>query len=144
MNLRALLVYSLCCCACLASRSAEPEVREALERYAHSLLAMDARAIAATYTADGEGLTPGAPTLRGPAAIEAHLATFSAYHVLEATMVPDSTSVAGQTAQQQGTWSQRVTLPSGETVHVHGRFTADWLRVDGAWKLKRLETIPEP
>jgi uncharacterized protein (TIGR02246 family) len=122
----------------------EDEVREALQRYARSLKAMDAKAIAAAYTADGEGLTPGAPTLRGPSEIEAHLATFSAYHVLEAEMLAGATSVAGQTAHQQGTWSQRVTLPSGETVQAHGRFSADWRRVSGAWKLARLETTPEP
>jgi len=141
--MRALLGFAcVVVLGCTGSRAGEREVVGALHGYAERLKAMDTKGLAGTYTEDGEASSVGGPTLRGPAQIEAHLATFSAFHVLEASMEPDSTRVEGASAHQEGTYAQRVTLPGGETVQVHGRFVADWQKVGDQWRLRRLQTIP--
>jgi ketosteroid isomerase-like protein len=126
-------------CGCTVAR---PSVDQALAQYAAKIQAMNPTEIGASYTADGEMVSPGTPPLVGPAAIAEHLQSFSAFHVLEERMTPDLTTQTGDTAEQRGTYFQRVTLPSAETIEVSGRFQADWRFVDGQWRLRRLEAIP--
>ncbi len=125
-----------------ACATARPSVVDALAQYAAKVQAMDSEGIGASYTADGAMVSPGAPPVVGPAAIAAHLQSFSAFKVLEERMTPELTNQAGDSADQTGTYFQRVTLPSKETIEVSGRFQADWRFVDGQWRLQRLEAIP--
>lgn len=85
---------------------------------------------------------PGVRQAPSPAAILAHLKSFSAYHVFADRLTADTTLVHGDSARQTGTFWQRVRIPAGDTVEVHGRFEADWIKVGPAWRLRRLATAP--
>jgi ketosteroid isomerase-like protein len=104
---------------------------------------MDHAAIAAMYTRDGEMAAEGAPTIRGPSAIKAHLEGFKDFHVLSETLTTDSINVEGNTARVVGTYHQRVRVPAGDTIVAFGQYTADWLRdAGGQWRVRRMATAP--
>jgi len=127
----------------IPSSGPSQEVDRALAHYRDLVLVMAHDSIAALFLSDGELSAAGQPTITGPAAIAAHLHSFAAYHVLANELVADSTRVAGDTAWQSGTYSQRVQVPAGDTVQVHGRFELQWRRVSGAgWRIRRIATRP--
>jgi uncharacterized protein (TIGR02246 family) len=120
-------------------------VEFALERYSNLVLVIDHAGIAALFAPDGELVTEGQPAVRGPEAIDKHLATFKDYHVKSNVIRADSTSVFGSRATQIGRYRQRVELPSHETVEVSGRFEARWIKKsDGRWLFERLTAKPDP
>jgi uncharacterized protein (TIGR02246 family) len=121
----------------------QSEVRGALLRYVHLVQNMDHAAIAAMFTPDGEVVNPGRDPVRGPAAIEAFLRQFDAYHVMNEMMVPRTTVVDGNHATQTGSYKQRVRDPAGKILDVSGNFTLDWVRdASGAWRIQRAATSP--
>jgi len=106
---------------------------------------MDSAAIAALFTEDGEVTVVGQPPVRGRAAIARQLASFIDFHVLAETLTADRLDVAGREGLVAGTYRQRVRIPSGEVVEVHGSYTADWRReADATWHIRRMTTTPEP
>ena len=119
------------------------EVQQALAHYERLSLIMAHDSIAGLFTPDGAMAAAGQAPIVGPAAIRAHLHSFAGFHVLANRLTADSTRVRGDSAQQTGTFWQRVRLPAGDTVEVHGRFTAEWIRLGGqGWRLRRLATAP--
>ncbi len=118
-------------------------VEDALQHYSLLVAKMANDSIAAMYTADGELAGPGQPPVVGPAAIQAFLQSFAAYRVLTERMTSDSITVQGDTAFQSGRWWQQVIIPAGDTVAVHGGFSAQWLRDSaGEWHLRRMAARP--
>ena len=79
---------------------------------------------------------------RGPLAIRTLLESFAAYHVLEESMVPDSVRIAGDQAFHGGAFRQLVRLPDGNVVIAHGRYASDWVKLGGAWRIRRMATGP--
>jgi uncharacterized protein (TIGR02246 family) len=122
----------------------QSEVRGALLRYVHLVQKMDHAGIAALFTPDGEVVNPGRDPIRGPAAIEAFLRQFDAYHVMNEMMLPRTTVVDGDRATQTGTYRQRVRDPDGKVLDVSGTFTLDWVRdAAGVWRIQRAATSPQ-
>ncbi len=67
------------------------------------------------------------------------------YHVLEEHIAAESTTVRGDSAHQTGTWRQRVQLPDGKVVEVHGRFETRWMRDNSdEWMIKSMGTTSAP
>jgi ketosteroid isomerase-like protein len=127
------------------SPSARAKVDAALERYADLLRRMDSAGIAALFAPEGEIENPGADPIRGPAAILAFLETFKDFHVESYDLDLQSTVVNGRSATQSGTYRQRVRVPAGAVIEVHGRFTAEWVEVsEGQWRILRMGTESTP
>jgi uncharacterized protein (TIGR02246 family) len=140
----AVIVASTACATRVSTADATTQLRQATENYAHLILAMDGAAIAALYTDDGESVVVGQPPLRGPEAIRKQLESFRDYHVLSENLTADTITIDGPDGHVVGKYRQRVRIPSGDVVEVHGGYAADWIRVrrDG-WKIRRMVTTPE-
>ena len=105
---------------------------------------MDHDRIAAMFVDDGEMASAGGPTIRGRRAILDHLLSFSSYRVVSDRMSSDSVTVSGGSATQVGRYWQRVQLPDGKVIEVHGRYRTEWaLDTVGTWRIRRMETLPD-
>jgi uncharacterized protein (TIGR02246 family) len=111
------------------------EIAKAADRYRLAVLAGDAQAVAATYVNDGTELPPGHPMVRGRSAIEARFRElFQGAKVTAFTFSHLETTADGDIAYDAGTYEQRLTLSSGQTVADSGKFVAVLRRVDRDWK----------
>jgi ketosteroid isomerase-like protein len=118
-------------------------VLAALRHYAVLVQRMASDSIAAQFTADGELLDANRPPIVGPAAIGAFLSSFSAFHVLDDSMIATTTEVRGDTSVQTGRFWQRVQVPAGDTVVAQGGFVITWLWDPRAgWRIRRMGTAP--
>ena len=119
------------------------DVEAALRRYGDLVLAMDHAGIAALFEPEGEIVNQGRPPIHGRAAIETFLSGFAGYRVLENDIGADTTTIRGDTAEQVGTYRQRVRAPDGREISVTGGFDALWARApSGAWLIRRMGTTP--
>lgn len=141
-----LLLLALAACTADGARREQERARSldaALTHYGRLVRAMASDSIAGLYTADGELVTEGQPTITGRDAIRAFLHRFDDYRVLAHTLVVDSARIAGDSGIQHGRYAQRVRLPAGDTVEVSGYFTAEWVPgPDGEWRIRRMGTSP--
>lgn len=132
-------------CTTAGSRRAETAIRQATARYAGLVAAMDHAAIAAMFTADGEIAVEGQQPIRGREQIERHLESFRQFHVLSEALTADRVTAHGAAAESAGTYRQKVRLPDGNVVEVHGAYTAEWRRApSGAWEIAAMTTVPQP
>jgi ketosteroid isomerase-like protein len=107
------------------------------------MLAMDSAGIAAMFAPDGEMVNPKRPPVRGRAAIERFLSGFSDFHVVSNVDEATSTVVDVDTAEQLGTYRQRVRSPDGQVFETKGRFEIGWVRdASGDWLLSQVATFP--
>ncbi len=142
------LVFGVWCLGVLVAppvRAEPPEVavKAALQEYVRNLKAMDASALAGTFTADGQLLEPNMKALQGPAAIQAFLSSFTGVRIESTTMEADSTEVWASDALQWGSYAQRVVVGEKPAVEYAGRFVAQWSRqATGKWLLRRLMMQP--
>jgi uncharacterized protein (TIGR02246 family) len=119
-------------------------VQARLAEYAQLVRQMDHHGIAQLYAQDGVLGNAGSKGVQGPEAIENFLRGFDAYRVVAYSVVADTTRVNGRAAYQAGSWRQRVRVPKGDTVEVHGRFQLEWVRgPHGSWLIHRLGAIPQ-
>ncbi len=119
------------------------DVEAGLRRYSALTLAMDSAGIAAMFAPDGEMVNPKRPPVRGRAAIEKFLSGFSDFHVVSNADEASSTVVDGDTAEQLGTYRQRVRSPDGQEFEATGRFEIGWVRgASGEWLLSQVATFP--
>lgn len=120
-------------------------VESRLQRYEFMTLRMDHEGIASLFAPDGRLLREGAPALVGPDSIQKFLAGFVGYKVLEEHIAAETTTVRADSARQTGTWRQRVQLPDGKVVEVHGRFETRWMRDNSdQWMIKSMGTTSAP
>jgi uncharacterized protein (TIGR02246 family) len=118
-------------------------VNSALQEYVRNLKVMDAGALAASFTNDGELLEPGMKPLCGPSAIRAFLSSFAGVRVENPAMKAESTQVCGSLALQWGTYSQTVVVKGKAPAQFSGRFAAEWRKqATGKWLLYRLMMQP--
>jgi ketosteroid isomerase-like protein len=116
-------------------------VVSALAAYRESVLAMNVDASVALMEPDVAVSHGDQPGLVGRDKVEAMLRTFAGYKMQAYTLVAESTTVTGATAQQHGHWTQDVTTPDGKPVHVAGVFDAIWHHdADGAWRIAKMHT----
>ncbi len=120
------------------------QVEARLQRYAFMTLRMDHAGIASLFAPDGRLLREGEPALVGPDSIQKFLSSFMGYHVLDEQVKAETTTVRADSARQVGTWRQRVKLPDGKVVDVHGRFETRWMRdTADEWMIKSMGTTSE-
>jgi ketosteroid isomerase-like protein len=120
-------------------------VNRALEHYVHLVERMQSDSIAALFSANGRLMTRGRPSAIGPAAIATFLHSFDNYHVLSEAMIPSRLQFAGDSAIQLGAYTQRVRVPSGDSIVVRGTFSIIWERgPGGTWRIRQASTEPTP
>ncbi|HEV7429180.1 MAG TPA: nuclear transport factor 2 family protein [Thermoanaerobaculia bacterium] len=144
--MRKLIIIVFCLTSCARTTSvadSETQVRQATEHYAQLVKAMDGNAIANLYTAGGESIIVGQPPIRGREAIRNQLESFKGFSVQSEALTADSINVDGPRAHVTGTYRQRVRIPAGDVVEVHGAYAADWLREGKDWHIQKLLTTPQ-
>jgi uncharacterized protein (TIGR02246 family) len=123
----------------------ENDVLARLSLYEDGIRRMDFNQVADLFAPEGEVVNPGGAPVRGRETIRRFLRSFAGYKVVENTVRAESTRIDGSSAHQVGTYTQAVVVPGGTTVHVRGRFAADWQREGaGPWLLVRMATTPGP
>lgn len=140
-------------CVILLAGCENPKVKKAeidrgavearLHRYEGLMLAMDFPGIAAMFAPEGEMVNPKQPPVRGRATIARFLAGFSDYKVLANADTATSTLIDGDTAEQIGTYQQKVRSPEGKVFEAAGRLEIEWVRgATGEWLIFQLATFP--
>jgi uncharacterized protein (TIGR02246 family) len=118
-------------------------VQARLQHYAALMLAMDTSAIATMFAPDGEMVNPKQPPVKGRDAIEKFLSGYSDYKVLSNVDAATSILVDGDTAEQIGTYAQKVRTPDGQLFEASGRLEIGWVRgSSGEWLISQLATFP--
>ncbi|HEY1848341.1 MAG TPA: DUF4440 domain-containing protein, partial [Opitutaceae bacterium] len=109
-------------------------VQSWLRRYSDLMLAMDTQALSAMFAPDGLLANPKRPPVRGPEAIKKFLDGFADFKVLSNEDTAATTVVDGDTAEQTGTYSQKVRSPDGQVFDTKGRLEVEWMRApSGQW-----------
>jgi ketosteroid isomerase-like protein len=118
-------------------------VQNRLQRYSALVLAMDSAGLARMYMPDGELVNPRRPAVKGREAIQKFLEDYSDYKVLSNEDVATSTMIDGDTAEQVGTYHQKVRAPNGKVFETSGRLEIEWQHTGpGEWLIVQLETFP--
>ena len=118
-------------------------VEARLLQYSELLLRMDAAGLAAMYADDGELVNPSQPPVHGRAAIQKFIEGYSDYKVLSNSDVATSTLIDGDTAEQLGTYHQKVRSPEGRLFDLSGRLEIGWVKdPSGEWYIAQLATFP--
>ena len=118
----------------------------AMHRYDQLVRAMDSHGLAGLFVADGVIANAGQVIATGPAGIEAFLRSFDGKVRVEATgSTVEHARIEGDRGWIDGRYAQDARLlAEGKLLHVSGRFTGEWVRAGGAWRVRRLETTPDP
>jgi ketosteroid isomerase-like protein len=118
-------------------------VENRLQRYSALVLSMDSAGMARMYMPDGELVNPRRPAVKGRDAIQKFLEGYSDYKVLSNEDTPTSTMIDGDTAEQLGTYHQKVRAPDGQVFETSGRLEIEWQHAGpGEWLIVQLETFP--
>lgn len=118
-----------------------------MHRYDELVQAMDSRALADMFTADGSIANAGEVIATGPAAIARFLASFEGKVRVEATgSTIEHVRIDGDRGFIDGHYAQDARLLADDkVVHVSGKLTGEWAReAGGAWRIRKLETTPDP
>jgi uncharacterized protein (TIGR02246 family) len=120
-----------------AGASRADEVRDAVEAgnraFVAAMLRGDARALAGSYTEDGQVIAPGAPVARGRAEIAAAWQKTIDAGVADLRLETAAVESAGDLACETGT--VRITARDGAVTE--GRYVVVWKRVGGRWEMHR-------
>jgi ketosteroid isomerase-like protein len=116
-----------------------------LQRYSALMLSMDTAGLAAMFAPEGELGNPKVAPAKGRDAIKQFLDSYSDYKVLQNEDVATSTLIDGDTAEQIGTYHQKVRAPDGQLFETTGRLEIEWAHTGpGEWLIVQLETFPDP
>jgi ketosteroid isomerase-like protein len=119
------------------------QVRARLLRYEGLMLAMDIPALTAMFAPEGEMVNPKRPPVHGRDAISRFLGEYADFKVLANVDTPTSTLIDGDTAEQIGTYHQKVRSPEGKEFETSGRLEIEWARSpSGEWLIVQLATFP--
>ena len=143
----ALVLSTLLVAGCVAKKDTKVDqarVQARLQEYAGLQLKMDAAGLAAMYAPDGELVNPSQPPVRGRAAIQKFIESFSDFKVLANSDMATSTLIDGDASEQLGTYRQKVLSPEGRLFEVSGRLEIGWVKdPSGEWYISQLATFPE-
>lgn len=124
---------------------AQQQVLSALESYEDAMRRMAFTEVADLYEIDGEIAHNRDSPIIGRVSILQLLKSFSNYKVLENSTKAEKTEIVGNLAHQIGRYAQSVLTPGNETLHVKGKFDAQWRRTcDGVWRLSHMYTTNLP
>ena len=148
MRAAALLACSVLAAGCVnpkveKMRADKAEVQARLQRYAALVLATDTAGLARMFAPDGEMVNPTRPPVIGRDAVAKFLASYSDYTVLLNEDTSSSVLIDGDTAEQLGTYHQKVRAPNGALFETSGRLEVEWVRAaSGEWLIFQWAMFP--
>jgi len=119
----------------LENRSAEQAIHEMNRRFMDAYARGDAVGVAALYTDDAMLLAPGAPLVRGPAAVEQVLQGMMGAGVERIELRTEELSVEADTAYEVGTAALHIRPPGQDAIQDPGKYVVVWKRDGDDWKL---------
>jgi uncharacterized protein (TIGR02246 family) len=133
--LRALLVPSSPAIAVPNSATPQSEIAKIADAYVKAMLASDAARVAVLYQEDAVEMPAGRPLVKGRSGIEHYLRELMT-EVKTTTFVLTHTesTVAGDTAYDVGTYSQRLSTRTG-TADDTGKYVMMLKHTAGEWKI---------
>jgi ketosteroid isomerase-like protein len=142
------LIFGLMAAGCESPKARQIEalkadVRARLHRYEELMLAMDIPGLTAMFAPEGEMVNPKRPPVHGRDAISRFLNEYADFKVLANVDTPTSTLIDGDTAEQIGTYRQKVRSPEGKEFETSGRLEIEWARSpSGEWLIVQMATFP--
>jgi hypothetical protein len=125
--------------SCQPKGHSAESVELAMQKYNRYILKMDVDSIALLYTPEGEL----GKMATGRDSIRRFLDNFKKYRVLSQSSKTSLINISHDTALQSGLYTQKVIVPTNDTVTVKGLFTTRWIWMDSAgWLIRRMETVP--
>jgi len=117
----------------------------AMHRYDELARAIDGHGLADMFTADGSLVNAGQTIATTPPEIEKFLASFVGRVRVEATAsTVEQVRIEGDRAYLEGHFAQDAVMLGDDTrVHASGKFTGEWVRAGGTWRIHKLETTPD-
>ena len=109
--------------------------------YAGLLRTQSADQIARLYRTDGTIVNPGAPPIRGEAAVRALLSGIKGVTVHQARMDVDIVAPASAGWQVTGRFSQNG-VANGKDFSARGHFDSQWECDGQGWRIRRMATSP--
>jgi len=110
-----------------------------MQQYDRLIKKMDADSIALLYAANGEL----GDMVHGRDSIRKFLSSFKNIEVLHCTSTSDTIDIKGDSSLQTGNYTQTAVVDQKDTIHVKGRFRANWQWVaDSGWQIKKMMTFP--
>jgi ketosteroid isomerase-like protein len=144
----AFILFGLAAAGCASPKARQIEaekarVRDRLHTYEGLMLAMDIPGLTAMFAPEGEMVNPKRPPVHGREAISKFLGDYADFKVLANTDTPTSTLIDGDTAEQIGTYHQRVRSPEGKEFETSGRLEIEWAKgPSGEWLIVQMATFP--
>lgn len=110
-------------------------IEKQLELFEKYMRDMNHFGVASLFSEDGVL----APDVRGPKAIQQHLATTAGLKVVEYSIDASKPAVNGNQAQQAVVYQKTVRTPQGNTAQISGKLAIDWIRAEsGRWLIRKL------
>jgi ketosteroid isomerase-like protein len=104
---------------------------------------MDIPGLTAMFAPEGEMVNPKRPPVHGRDAISRFLNEYADFKVLANVDTPTSTLIDGDTAEQIGTYRQKVRSPEVKEFETSGRLEIEWVRGPaGEWLIVQMATFP--
>lgn len=135
INVVLLLVMLSVSCSNLEQQYAE--IEKASNNYDELIEKSDANGIADIYTKDGI-FTDRA---KGRDSIRAFIERSKHIQVLEHASTTLNIHIEDGNATQEGVYNQTAVI-MGDTVKTEGKFTTEWTREEGRWRIRKLTTRP--
>jgi uncharacterized protein (TIGR02246 family) len=125
-----------------AEKASPSAVRAAIEavnaKFTAAVMAGDANAAGAVYSADAVVLAPNTPAMKGRAAIAGLFKGWlSEMTVSDFSLTADDVISAGDYVIETGTYRMTMQLKAGGAVPDQGKYLVVWKRENGEWKIHR-------
>jgi hypothetical protein len=136
LNHAVVIITMIFLCSC--NHDMTMQIKKAMKVYDRLILNMDADSLANLYTIDGE---LGKEAI-GRDSIRNFLKSFKDIKVLDYQSETKSIIIYGNTAQQIGTYRQKVAVKY-DTLELKGKYSTMWMLIKGNWLIKKMSTTPE-
>ena len=115
-------------------------IRRMISNYSRLVAAQDSPAIAHLFGTEGEIVNPGAPPIKGEAAVAKLLESFKGYKVTSERMTVAAVTRSGSDWRVTGHFSQHGRDPKGKPFFAHGSFDGNWKCTGSGWRIQRMQT----
>jgi hypothetical protein len=121
-------------------KNSKPDLSQRLTQYGKFMVAMKPDSLAGFYMPTGSLSGENEKPIIGPKSISKHLKRFTDFNVLVNTFKTDSTYTANDTVFTQGSYFQKVVIPSKDTLELGGKVRCKWVFYKHTWMLQSMYT----
>jgi len=116
------------------------EIKYRLGSYGKFIETMQPDSLAQFYLPQGSLSGQGESPIVGPKAIAKHLKQFIDFTVLEYRFTTDSIYTRGDTVLSNGSYFQKVIVPTKDTLALGGKIICKWMFDNQQWKIQSMFT----